>query len=293
MSEFYLAVGFGLVTAAFLALSTVALSLQYGVSNIPNFAHGELMTIGAYAAFVMQTRIDNLVLEALAAAAAGGVLGWCINRGVIQPFTRAGAKPVILFVLTIAVSIVVQNAVLLIFGGGDQAFVLPYSAPMHVGPLLLTGRDELIIVSSLVILLALHLLLRYTTFGKALRAVSDSPELARVSGINAGRVIELTWLLAGAIAGFAGFVLAASVGSFGPTVGFQFLLVVFAAAIVGGIGRPYGAMLGALLVGLSTEISALYLASEYKNVVAFALLIVTLLVRPGGIAPTKVRELTA
>ena len=292
MSDFYLVLGFGLVTTAILALSTVALSLQYGVTNIPNFAHGEIMTIGAYAAFTMQGRVDNLLLEGLAAVVTGAALAWLMNRALIQPFIRAHAKPLILFVLTIAISIVVQNTILLFYGGSDQAFVLPYSAPNNVGPISLTGRNEMIIVSALLVMLALHLLLRYTKFGKAQRAVSDSPELARVSGINSGRIIELTWLLAGGIAGFSGFVLAVSVGSFSPTLGFQFLLVVFAAAIVGGIGQPYGAMLGALLIGMSTEISALYIASDYKNVVAFGLLIVMLLVRPGGIVSTKLRNVT-
>lgn len=292
MTDLYLVIGFGLVSTAILALSTVALSLQYGVTNLPNFAHGEIMTIGAYAAFVMQGRIDNLGLEALAAIVAGAILAWSMNRAVIQPFVRRGARPLILFVLTIGISIVVQNAILLFFGGSDQAYVLPYSPPNDIGPLLLTGRDETIIISAVVVMVGLHLLLRYTKFGKAQRAVSDSPELARVSGINANRVIELTWLLAGAIAGFSGFVLAASIGSFSPTLGFQFLLVVFAAAIVGGIGQPYGAMLGALLIGMSTEISALYIASDYKNVVAFGLLIVMLLVRPGGIITTKLRNVT-
>jgi branched-subunit amino acid ABC-type transport system permease component len=292
MSDFYLVVGFGLVTTAILALSTVALSLQYGVTNIPNFAHGEIMTVGAYAAFTMQGRINNLFLEGLVAVVMGAAVAWLMNRTIIQPFLRAHAKPLILFVLTIAISIVVQNAILLFYGGSDEAYVLPYSAPNTVGPLLLTGRNEMIIVSAVVIMVALHLLLRYTKFGKAQRAVSDSPELARISGINSGRIIELTWLLAGAIAGFSGFVLAMSVGAFSPTLGFQFLLVVFAAAIVGGIGQPYGAMLGALLIGMSTEVSALYIASDYKNVVAFGLLIVMLLVRPGGIVSTKLRNVT-
>jgi branched-subunit amino acid ABC-type transport system permease component len=133
-------------------------------------------------------------------------------------------------------------------------------------------------------------MLRYTKFGKAQRAVSDSPELARVRGIDADRVVEVTWIFAGAIAGLTGFVLAASVGSFGPNLGMQFLLVVFAAAIVGGIGQPYGAMLGALLIGLAMEISALYIASDYKEAVAFGVLILMLLVRPGGLIPTKIRN---
>lgn len=290
MHDLFLAVGFGLITASILALSTVALSLQYGVTNIPNFAHGEMMAVGAYAAYVVQGWINNLALEAIAAIALGAIMGWMMNWVVLQPFTRSHARPLTLFVLTIAVSIVVQNLILLFFGGANVAYVLPNSAPHNIGPLLLTDRDLQIMASAVIVMLGLHVLLRYTKFGKSQRAVSDSPELARVTGIDSDRIIGLTWLLAGGIAGFSGFILAASVGSFSPTVGFQYLLVVFAAAIVGGIGQPYGAMLGALLVGLATEVSALYVASDYKLAVAFGLLILTMLVRPRGIIQTKLRN---
>jgi len=290
MHDLFLAVGFGLITASILALSTVALSLQYGVTNIPNFAHGEMMAVGAYAAYVVQGWINNLALEAIAAIALGAIMGWMMNWAVLQPFTRSHARPLTLFVLTIAVSIVVQNLILLFFGGANVAYVLPNSAPHNIGPLLLTDRDLQIMASAVIVMLGLHVLLRYTKFGKSQRAVSDSPELARVTGIDSDRIIGLTWLLAGGIAGFSGFILAASVGSFSPTVGFQYLLVVFAAAIVGGIGQPYGAMLGALLVGLATEVSALYVASDYKLAVAFGLLILTMLVRPRGIIQTKLRN---
>jgi branched-subunit amino acid ABC-type transport system permease component len=290
MNDFLLAVGFGLVTASILAMATVALSLQYGVTNVPNFAHGEFMTIGAYSAYVAQNQVHNVVLEALFATAIGGVAGWLMNRLIMRPFTRAGARPLILFVLTIAVSIILQNAILFYFHGSNVVYTLPPSAPIWVGPFLLTGRDLMTIGGALAVMFLLHLMLRYTKFGKAQRAVSDSPELARVRGIDADRVVEVTWIFAGAIAGLTGFVLAASVGSFGPNLGMQFLLVVFAAAIVGGIGQPYGAMLGALLIGLAMEISALYIASDYKEAVAFGVLILMLLVRPGGLIPTKIRN---
>jgi branched-chain amino acid transport system permease protein len=129
----------------------------------------------------------------------------------------------------------------------------------------------------------LHLLLQYTSFGRALRAVSDDRQLARACGIDTGRVVNLTWLLAGGIAGLGGFTLAASSGSFDPGMGFGFLLVTFAAAVIGGIGRRYGAMGGALIVGIATELSAAYLSSGYKQVIAVGLLILFLLLRPAGL----------
>jgi branched-subunit amino acid ABC-type transport system permease component len=286
LQDLLLAIGFGFITASILALSTVALTLQFSVTNIPNFAHGEIMTAGAYGALVTQRVTHNVLLAAVVACVVGGVLAMFLNWAVLAPFVRSGAKRLVLFILTIAAGLVLQNLVLLIFGGANLPFALPLSPSHQVGPFIFTERSELIIAAALAVMLLIHVILRYTKFGKAQRAVADSRELARVSGIDAAQVVRLTWLLAGAISGLAGFVLAISVGSITPTLGNTFLLVVFAAAIVGGIGKPYGAMLGALLIGMAMEVSALYIAADYKPVVAFAFLILTLLVRPNGLFPT-------
>jgi branched-subunit amino acid ABC-type transport system permease component len=289
MHQFLEALGFGLVTSSILAFSAVAFSIQYGVSNLPNFAHGELLTVGAYAALVAQTFTSNLLVQSLVAATFGGIAAWAMNWGVVEPFIKAGAKSWIVFVATIGVALIIENSVLLIFGGTNVVYVLPGTEPHHVGPFLWTSRDEMIIVASIVTMLLVHLLLKYTKFGKALRAVGESRELARLRGIDASRVVQLTWGLAGIIAGLGGFILAGSVGSFAPGIGLNFLLVTFAAAVVGGIGKPYGAMGGALIIGLAMEISAFYLAADYKLPVAFGVLILTLLVRPDGLFTTSRR----
>src|SRR5207302_405574 len=207
------------------------------------------------------------------------------------PFVRARARSLVIFIATIGVAIIIQNVLLAVFTGTNVVYVLPQAVPHRVGPFLWTSRDELIMAAAAGTMALLHLLLRYTKFGKALRAVADSRDLARVSGIDASRVIQLTWGLAGLIAGLGGFVLAGRVGSFAPSFGFNFLLVTFAAAIVGGIGKPYGAMAGALLVGVAMETSAFYVAADYKLPIAFALLIATLLVRPEGLFTTTPRKL--
>jgi branched-subunit amino acid ABC-type transport system permease component len=287
VQDILLAIGFGLVTASIIAVSTVALSLQYSVTNIPNFAHGELMTVGAYGALVAQRATDNILIQALAAAAVGGVFAWSMNFFIIQPFNRRRPRNLVLFILTLAISLIIQNAVLIVFGGSNIGYSLPASDVMDIGPFIFTGQDVLIMASAVAIMVSVHLLLHRTKFGKAQRAISDSRELARVTGINADRIVQMTWLLDGLIAGFAGFALGASVGSLSPTIGNSFLLVIFAAAVVGGIGRIYGAMAGALLIGLAMEISALYLPADYKVAVAFLLLIVTLLVRPAGLFTTN------
>jgi neutral amino acid transport system permease protein len=280
MNNLLLGVGFGLVTAAILALATVPLSLQMSVARIPNFAHGEFLTAGAYAAYVVNEHGGNFWLSALAAAAAGGVVAFLMNALLLQPFARRKPKLLILFILTIAASLIL---ILLFFGGNSLAYNLPQSAPHKIGPFLLTSLNLLTIGLAIALMIAVHVLLKYTKFGKAQRAVADSRDLARVTGINSEGVIRLTWLIDGVIAGFAGFLLGISSGTLSPTLGQGYLLVIFAAAVLGGIGKPYGAMAGALVIGLAMEISALYIPASYKEAVAFGLLILTLLVRPNGI----------
>ncbi|HLI39410.1 MAG TPA: branched-chain amino acid ABC transporter permease [Streptosporangiaceae bacterium] len=283
MSNFLLGVGFGLVTASILALATVPLSLQMSVARIPNFAHGEILTAGAYAAYVVNEHTDNIYLESVAAALAGGVVAYLMNALLLQPFARRKPKLLILFILTIAASLIVQNVILFFFTGNSLAFKMPASPPHHIGPFLLTGMNLFTIGAAVVVMAAVHVVLKYTKFGKAQRAVADSGDLARITGINSERIVRLTWLIDGLIAGFAGFLLGVSSGTLTPTVGQGYLLVIFAAAILGGIGRPYGAMAGALVIGLAMEISALYIPADYKEAVAFGLLVLTLLLRPSGI----------
>lgn len=282
-------VGFGLVTASILALATVAISLQFSVTSIANFAQGDIMTAGAYGAFLIGTVVQNAAVEALVAMAVSAVLAWGMYRFLLQPFVRAGTRNTTLLVVTLGASLILQNVLLLIFGGSYQEFRLPTSAAMNIGPFLLTGRELLIILVAIVALTSVHVVLRYTKFGKAQRAVADNPELARVTGIDSQRVTELTWLWAGAMAGLSGFVLGGESGGLVPSLGFSFLLVIFAAAVVGGIGRPYGAMLGALLIGMAMEISAVYIPSQYKTDVAFVALILVLLLRPSGLLAARSR----
>lgn len=286
MSTFLLGLGFGLVTAAVLAIATVALSLQYAVTNVPNFAHGEIMTVGAFAGYSTLNATHNLPLAVIAAMASGAVIGVGINKLIFGPFRNRNTAALTLFVLTIAVSLIVQNAVLWIYSGTTLPMPVSEGAPVHVGPFLLTSGQEIIIGSAAAIMVAVHLLLKHTMFGRSQRAVAENPGLAQASGISSARVVNRTWILTGSLAGLAGFILAVTAGGVYPTMGFNFLLVVFAAAILGGIGEPYGAMLGSLVVGVTMEVSALYISSDYKTVVAFFILIVALLLRPQGlIAP--------
>jgi branched-subunit amino acid ABC-type transport system permease component len=286
MHTFFLGVGFGLVTAAILSISAVALSLQFSVSPVPNFTHGDIMTVGAYAGYVVLLHSNNnLILGALSAGIAGVIMAAIVYRVFIEPLLKRRVRIHFLLVLLLGASIVVQNALQLIFGAEDVSSNVPTSANHKVGPLLLTTRQIGIIILAVVVLVFVHAVLRYTRFGRAIRAVADSPELASASGINAARITYATWVVSGFLTGLSGGVLALSIGAVDPTLGFGFLFVIFAAAIVGGIGQPYGAMLGALIVGLVMEVSAFYIPSDDKTVLAFGLLILALLFRPQGIIP--------
>ncbi|MDQ2960558.1 MAG: branched-chain amino acid ABC transporter permease [Candidatus Dormibacteraeota bacterium] len=289
MSTFLHAVGFGLVTSAVIALSAVALSLQFSVSNIPNFAHGEFLTLGMYGALVAQFVTNNIFVDVIVGGIVTAVVAWGINRMIIEPFNRRGAKVTVLFVITIALSLMIQNLLIVFFGGTTHSLVLPSETTSQVGPFLWTAADEIVIVVALAIMVVIHVILRYTKFGKAQRAVADSRELASVTGINMPRVVALTWLMAGAIAGIAGAVIAIQGGTFSPLTGYTFLLVTFAAAVAGGIGRPYGAMVGAIILGLATEVGGAYLAASYKQVIAVGILILVLLIRPSGLFAARGR----
>lgn len=281
MSQFLLYVGYGLVTAAVLSLSAVALTLQYAVSRVANLAHGELLTIGAYAAYGVLQLTGSVILAAVGAAVAGGLAGIAMNLGMIERF--AGRPAIVVVIGTLGVSLIVQNVLTIIYGAANKVYTIDQGSPHHLGPFVLTDAEILVAVSAAVVATALYLLLQRTKFGKALRAVSDNRELATASGIPAQRVITATWGIAGMIAGFAGFVLAETIGTFTPSLGFGYLLITLTAAVAGGLGRPYGTLVGAVLVGLVLELAGAYTSSSYQLAFALGVLVILLLFRPNGL----------
>ena len=282
MSTFLINVGIGLATAAILALSAVAFTLEYAVSRVANFAHGELLTIGAYAAYSGQAIFhQNIAAAALIAAAAGALAGLGLNAGLIEQFR--GQSAITVFIATLGASLVLQNSLLIIYGAANVTYTFSQGSLHHVGPFLWTTSDLRVIGSALLIAGLLYALLQRTRFGKAVRAISEDRALAQVSGIPARRVVMQAWGLAGALAGFAGFALAETIGTFGPSLGFSFLLLTITASVAGGIGRPYATLGGAVVVGLAVELAGAYTSSAYQNVYGFGLLVVLMLALPNGI----------
>ena len=283
MNEALLTLGFAMVTASILALSAVAFTLQYAVTNVANVSHGEILTAGAYAAYLVHQRTGSAIAAAIAAALAGGLAALAMHSVVIGPFIRFGASPTIVFIATLGMSFVIQNVLVIFFGASNVAYSLDPGPPQHLGPFLLTPLDVEIIASAIAITFVLYLIISRTKFGKALRAVSQNRELARVTGINATRVAAATFFLAGLIAGYAGFVLAESVGSFNPYFGFGFFLITLTAAVAGGLGRAFGTMVGAVMVGIILEFAGGYVSASFNLAFAFAILAIVILVRPRGL----------
>lgn len=283
MNEILLTLGFGLVTAAILSLSAVAFTLEYAVTNVANLSHGEILTIGAYAAYVIHQATGNVLLSALGASVAGGIVAVAMHTLIIDRFIRSGVGTMAIFIATLGVSFVIQNVLVIIFGAANVAYTIPQGAPHQVGPFLWTSSEVEIIISALGITAVLYVIIAHTKFGKALRAVFQNRDLARVTGINARLVGAATWFLAGLVAGYAGFILAESVGSFNPYFGFSFFLITLTAAVAGGLGKPFSTMAGALIVGIALEFTGGYISASYELAFAFAILATIILVRPRGL----------
>ncbi|HIQ04749.1 MAG TPA: branched-chain amino acid ABC transporter permease [Anaerolineae bacterium] len=272
---------FGLATGSVIAVGAVGMTLSYGVTRFINFAYGELLTLGAFLTFVLVGSGLNLFPATLVASLLVGVIGVLIARLFYDPLAERGPFP--LLITSVGVAFIVQNLLRMIFGSDPKRFPMPLLRPWHIGGVFIPKAQVGVMVAALICMLAVHLLLTYTMLGKMMRAASDNEALARVSGINTRRTIRVTWFISSAIAGLGGVLLAITQISIRPVMGWSFLLVVFAATLLGGIGRPYGAMLGALVVGLGIEFGTAYVAPDYTYAFAFVILVLVLLVRPQGL----------
>ncbi len=281
MTEFLQTAIFALATASVIAVGAVGLTLSYGVTRFINFAYGELLTVGAFLTFVLVGNGLPLAVAALMGALLVGIAGVLVARIFYDPLMPRGPFP--LLITSVGVAFILQNLLRMIFGSDPKRFPVPLLRPWHVGSLFVPKAQVGILLVALIAMLAVHLMLKYTMLGKMMRAASDNEALARVSGVNTRRIVRLTWFISSFIAGLAGVLLAVTQVAIQPAMGWSFLLVVFAATLLGGIGRPYGAMLGAIIVGLGMEFGTAYIAANYTYAFAFAILVFVLLFRPQGI----------
>jgi branched-chain amino acid transport system permease protein/neutral amino acid transport system permease protein len=277
------AFGFGLVSMAVIALAAVGFTMQFGITNMINLAYGEVMIASAYVAYYINQAGVTVWIAMLGGAAFGAVFSFLINRFIYAPFQRRGTALIYMVIVSLAVSLMISNIMLPLVGYFSVSYRERYSRLLHLGDMKLTVNQIAIITLAVGVMFAVHALLRYTRLGKAMRATAANPTLARNCGIPTQRVIDAVWLITGALCGLAGVVAALDSDSFTISSGAIFLITALAAAVLGGAGQPYGAMIGAVVIGLITELSAAVWSPDYKQVVAFAILVAVMVLRPQGL----------
>ncbi|MFY9806214.1 MAG: branched-chain amino acid ABC transporter permease [Pseudonocardiaceae bacterium] len=280
---------FGLV----IAITGVGLSLIFGTTGLTNFAHGELVTIGAVLAWTCNVTFGLQLIWATVLAILGGAALGAVNDLVIwRPMRRRRSGLVAQLVVSIGLALALRYLVLIYFGGRSKSFAqYTNQVERNYGFISITDKDLATILISLAVLVGVALLLQRTRIGKAMRAVSDNRDLAASSGINVERIVLLVWILAGALAALGGVLFGLS--ELGATVqyemGFSLLLLMFAGVILGGLGTAYGALVGCVLVGVLVQVSAQVIPVDLKYLGGLAVLIVILVIRPQGLLGSRAR----
>ena len=273
-----------LVNAALIAPPAMAFSLLFGILRFPNFAIGGYITVGAFAAYTLNVSLGlPLALAAAGAMAFTGLVVWIAHVPVFRPMESQSS--VTLLVVSIALTLILESIVRLFFSADVRGFDIPLERPWKFLGARITTEQIEIIICAIVLATCLHILLHHTRFGRAMRSVSDNPMLASIRGVDAAKVTAFTTFLCGAMFGLTG-VLAGLDLVIEPLVGWNLTIPIFAAAILGGIGSPYGAILGALMLALAEELTVLVLPSTYKIGVGFVIITVLLLFRPQGLFGT-------
>lgn len=314
----------GVVLGSIYAIGAIGVTLIFGILRFAHFAHGDMMTMGGFIALLLAAAASAmgivapvptgfLVLPVAMAITAMIALG--IDKGFYAPLRKRGAKPVTLLIASIGVTLIIQGLIRLFFGSGTYSFFesetkqlirIPVPLPEVTRTINFTQPQLLMVVSTIIAVVALHLFLTRSRLGKAMRATADNADLAQVSGINTKLVVRVTWIIAGALACMAGTMLALDV-TLKPDLAFNIVLPIFAAAIVGGLGQAYGAIAGGFLIGFAETLAIFnwsillrplntilpewmkvpsdlaIVPTEYKLTVAFAILVIVLLWRPTGI----------
>lgn len=286
----------GTMLGGIIALGAIGLTLVYGVLKFPNFAHGELITFGAYLTFALIQVLPQgeamrplsfgweLMLAMLVSMPIVAAIALAVDRVLFRPLRRRGASLVLFAMASLAGAFFLRSVIYLIWGS-DFRFYYPGRAnPALQLPLgIRVQADQIFVFVLALVLVALtYLLLEKTKMGKAMRATANNPDLAQVRGINTERVIAWTWFLGGALAA-AGGVMYALASQLRPEMGFWLLLPIFAGTIMGGVGSPLGALVGAIIIGIAQQVSASFLNPAYGPGVAFILMVVVLVVQPQGL----------
>jgi branched-chain amino acid transport system permease protein len=291
---------YGIVLGSIIALGAIGLTLLYGILRFAHFAHGDLMTLGAYVVLLLNAQLlptlgvpelrlgslsfgGRMLGSLLISMGVTAAVALCIDRLLYAPLRGRKSSPVILAMASLGMAFILRSLIYIIWGPQflfySQALRPAWELPMGIR---LKPDQVFILVMALLLVLLLYLFLQRTKLGKAMRATADNPQLAWVCGIDTGRVTAWTWVLGAALAAAAG-VLYGIDAQLRPDMGWSFLLPLFAAVILGGIGSPLGALAGGIILGVVQQVSTAFLLPTYKPAVAFLLLIVILFIRPRGL----------
>ena len=289
----------GFVAGAVIGLGAIGVTLTYAILRFANFAHGEFISWGAYFTLLLSGLLGlvaggtaqplgpfsftgPILAAGVIALVLTGLLALALDRVLFRPLRRTG-EGIVAIMASFGASLALRSLLEALFSSRPAYFTraLQIAKPIGLG-LRVTPNQMAALGATLVLVVATHLLLTRTRIGRAMRAVAENPSLARVNGIDVEGVIRVTWLLGGALAAASGVVVGLLV-QVRPSMGFDLLLPLFAAAILGGIGSVPGAVLGGLVVGLSEAVAVAFVGAQWRGAVAFAILIAVLLVRPSGL----------
>jgi len=272
----------GVAVGSIIALAAVGLTLTMGILRLSNFAHGDFLTTGAYLTWLVNRNGLNIWLSMIVAVA-GTILLMLLGEWLLwKPMRNQRASSTSLIILSIGLALFLRNGIIFIWGGTNKNYALPLVEALNIGGVRIAYYRMVVIILTVLAIVALHLILQKTKIGKGMRAVADNLDLARVSGINVEQVILFTWILTAVLTAFGGG-LYGLITTVRPNMGWFLILPMFAAVILGGIGNPYGAIAGGLVIGIAQEMSVPIVGSEYKLGVALIVMIVVLLFRPQGI----------
>jgi branched-chain amino acid transport system permease protein len=286
----------GLVAGCIYALIALGYTMVYGVLKLLNFAHGDVYMVGAYIGYLVLQLFGGahgltipvvvlLVLMFAAASIGCGYLGVAMERFAYRPLRNA--PRIAPLITALGISFVLENTILLLFGGFPRSYstnaYIPFSTGVDIGGVRIDLVQILTIVGSIAMMFGLRELVNRTTLGKSMRAVASDREAAEMLGINVDRTIMLTFLIGSAMAGIAGVMSGLAFNQITNTIGFLAGLKAFTAAVVGGIGSIPGAMIGGIFIGLCEAYTASYISSKYSDLIVFGILIATMLIRPQGL----------
>ena len=278
----------GVVTGSIYAIAAVGVSLIYGILRLVNFAYGDMMAFGALIAFgVNSTWHQSMIVAALVAMLATAALSVALDLVLWRPLRKRRAGFMSLFLASIGLALVLRQSLLLAAGPQPNAYRINPFRVFVLGSVRLSEAQVIAVITGAVAILLVGVFLATTTVGRTLRAMADDRTLAAIAGIDVARVTQLAWIISGLLAGLGGVLAGLVEYSFDPNFGFQLLLPVFAAVVLGGIGSAYGALAGGLVLGVVQELStwsgfAGGVDPVYKPVVAFGVLAIALLIRPQG-----------